>query len=296
MKPLTLAELPSPADFERLRPALREAVLAHKAARRLALGDRVMLLFEDRETVRWQVLEMCRVEGLRSPEAIQHELDTYNELVPGEGELSATLFIEITDADEIRPELDRLVGLDEALSLHIGAHALMARFDEKQMEEDRISAVHYVQVAVPPEAAAELANPEVPAAFVVDHANYQARAELTGEIRHQLIRDLSGGRTELVPVGDFTRASSDDPDEILETRGPVRLVRPARPRAPGHLIVEPTRPAPPFPDAPDELVAALFSLAQEAARQIEAKHGACRISADATAPLRLDLYAPKREG
>ena len=148
----------------------------------------------------------------------------------------------------------------------------------------------------PSEAATELAKPDVPAAFVVDHANYQARAVLTGEIRHQLVRDLSGGRTELVPVGDLTRASSGDPDEILETRGTVRLVRPARPRAPGHLIVEPTLPAPPFADAPGELVAALFSLAQETARQIEAKHGACRISADATGPLRLDLYAPERAG
>ncbi|MBW2240553.1 MAG: DUF3501 family protein [Deltaproteobacteria bacterium] len=293
MKPLTLAELPSPAGFEQLRPALREAILAHKAARRLPVGDRVMLLFEDRETVRWQVLEMCRVEGLRSPEAIQHELDTYNELVPAEGELSATLFIEITDPGKVRPELDRLVGLDEALSLHIGPHRLKARFDEKQMEEDRISAVHYVQVAVPPEAAAELAKPEVPAAFVVDHPNYRARAELSGEIRDQLVRDLAGGRGELVPAGDSARASTGDPDEILETRGSVRLVRPARPQAPGHLIVEPTQPAPPFKDAPAELVAALFSLAQEVARRVEAQHGACRITLDATAPLRLDLYAPK---
>lgn len=293
MKPLTLAELPSPAGFARMRPELRKAILAHKDARRLPIGDRVMLLFEDRETVRWQVLEMCRVEGLRDSEAVQHELDVYNELVPGEDELSATLFIEITDPAKIRPELDRLVGLDESLTLQIGPHTIQARFDEQQMEEDRISAVHYIRLALPAEAASALADPDVSAAFEIDHPNYRARAELSGEIRQQLLRDLAGGAPELVPLGKLARADRSDPDEILETRGAVRVVRPAHPSGPGHLIVEPVEPAPPFPDAPIDLVAELYALAQQVARGIVQEHGACRISTDATDPLRLDLFVPK---
>ncbi len=292
MKRLALRELPSPAGFERLRPALRQAILAHKAARRLAVGNRVTLLFEDRETVRWQVLEMCRVEGLGEPAAVQHELDVYNELVPGEGELSATLFIEITDLAEIRPELDRLVGIDEALHLQIGPHRLRASFDEKQMEEDRISAVHYVRFPVPGDAAAALAEAGTEAAIEIDHPAYGARAELRGGIREQLLRDLAGGAGELVPAGDVPRADEGSRDQVLETRGAVRVVRPARPRAPGHRIVEPAEPAPPFPDAPAELLAALFALAQDVARGVEAKHGSCRVSTDATTPLRIDVYAP----
>ncbi|MCP3987021.1 MAG: DUF3501 family protein [bacterium] len=300
MKPLTLAELPSQASFKHLRPMLRKAILAHKNARRLAVGNQMMLLFEDRETVRWQVLEMCRVEGLRDPEAIQHELDTYNKLIPAEGELSATLFIEITEPAEIRLGLDQLLGIDECLALRIGQDVLPARFDEKQTNQDHISAVHYVRVTVPPEASAALARPDIPAAVEIDHRSYRARTELGSEIRDQMVLDLSGGRTELVPgqtklapVGDHTRADTGDRDEILETHGAVRVVRPARPCAPTHLIVEPVLPGPRFPDAPTDLLAALFSLAQQVARQIEAEHGACRIAIDTNAPFRLDLYAPK---
>jgi len=83
--------------FEAIRDDLRARVIAHKAPRRVALGDRVTLLFEDRETIRWQVLEMCRVERTRDASGVAHEIAVYNELIPGARELSATMFIEITE-------------------------------------------------------------------------------------------------------------------------------------------------------------------------------------------------------
>lgn len=65
MNPFTPADIPPLEAFEGFRDELRARVLAHKAPRRVAPGDRVTLLFEDRETLRWQVLEMCRVERTR---------------------------------------------------------------------------------------------------------------------------------------------------------------------------------------------------------------------------------------
>ena len=97
MKPLALGEIVGIDAYEAERDAYRARVVAAKRARRLAVGDRVMLLFENRETVRFQVQEMMRIERIRAPEKVQHELDVYNALVPGDGELSATMFIEITD-------------------------------------------------------------------------------------------------------------------------------------------------------------------------------------------------------
>ena len=102
--------------YEAVRPELRAAIIEHKRERRVPVGDRVTLVFEDRETLRWQVLEMARVEQIRDRDALQRELDVYNELVPGEDELSATLFVEIPDLERIRPELDRLIGQLEAVS------------------------------------------------------------------------------------------------------------------------------------------------------------------------------------
>ena len=127
-------------------------MIDYKRGRRLAVGENITLLFEDRETLHFQVQEMVWVEGIALPDKIQHEIDTYNELMPADRELSATLFVEITEAAEIRPALDRLIGVDEHVSLIVGdedeAVEIKAQFDPKQMEEDRISAVQYIKFAL----------------------------------------------------------------------------------------------------------------------------------------------------
>ena len=105
MKPLTLDEIVGLERYAAIRDPYRERVIAYKKDRRLGVGDEITLLFEDRETLRFQVQEMLWVERIVDPEKVQHELDVYNGLLPGPGELSATLFIEITEPGRIRPAL-----------------------------------------------------------------------------------------------------------------------------------------------------------------------------------------------
>jgi hypothetical protein len=256
MNPLTVADLPPLEVFEAEREAMRQAVIAHKAVRRIALGEKVTLLFEDRETIRWQVLEMCRVEGLRDPEAVAHELRVYNELVPGPNELSATLFIEITEAGRIRPELDRLVGIDESVSLELGAERVPARFDRRQLEEDRISAVHYLRFALTPAQAAGFADAATPVALRVDHPQYSARTVLADATRRSLAVDLAG---DPQPVHRFRTHAPAPEVRVLVARGRVRAVQPAADR----IVIEAVPPAPPFAALPDDLAAELLALARE---------------------------------
>jgi hypothetical protein len=204
MKPVSLEEILPLEEFLAVREELRRAVIAHKRARRVAVGDRVTLLFEDRETVRWQVQEMCRVERITDPEAVQHELDTYNELVPGENELSATLFIEITEAPAIRPELDRLLGIDEHVALVVGEEPVRAAFDTRQLTEDRISAVHYLRFRLTPEQARRFADPAVRRRLRIDHPSYEAETELGSETRRSLGQDLVGDTPSLLPSARTT--------------------------------------------------------------------------------------------
>ena len=149
MRPLRRDEIVDRERYEALRSDYREAVIAHKRRRRMAVGDRVTLVFEDRETLRFQVQEMLWVERISEPEKIQRELDVYNELMPADRELSATLFIEITDPGAVRPELDRLVGIDEHVALVLSegkaTETIPAHFDPEQFEQDRISAVQYLR-------------------------------------------------------------------------------------------------------------------------------------------------------
>ncbi len=213
MRPLSLEEIVARDRYAALRPAYRDAIIDHKRNRRLAVGERVTLLFEDRETLRFQVQEMVWVEGIGEPEKIQREIDVYNELMPGDRELSATLFIEITDLAEIRPELERLVGLNEHVALSLGtgrdAEAIPARFDAMQLEQDRISAVQYIRFGLSDSQAHRFADLGVRAAIRIDHPQYRHELEIPTPVRASLVSTLSCDPESLVP-SEATPARSTD--------------------------------------------------------------------------------------
>jgi hypothetical protein len=292
MKQLELTDLlPTPA-WQRVRTPWRQALIAHKAPRRVALGPRVTLVFEDRETVRWQVQEMARVERLTSVADLQRELDIYNELVPGDDELSATLHIEITDLAEIRPELDRLIGLDEHVELLVGSgtntHCIPAHFDPKQLEEERIAAVQYIRFALGSEVSERLRDSGTPVALRIDHPHYQAETVLGDATRASLRADLAGGLEPLLDLAD-ARAG----EEVAPGPPALRLVIPADPIAPGHVVVE-AEPPISYLQAPPALLTDLALMAREAARELSARHGGCRLEADLAGPVRWHLI-PTRD-
>jgi hypothetical protein len=176
--------------YEKQREAFRAQIIALKKQRRIAVGDRLSFLFENRSTVLFQIQEMVRAERIVRAEAIQNELDVYNELIPGGYELSATLMIEIPDTKLIRRELDRLVGIDEHVWLDIGDESVRASFDPKQFEEDRISAVQYIRFPLGRDLAARFADPNVPLALRVEHPNYTESVPIEGATRESLAQDL----------------------------------------------------------------------------------------------------------
>jgi hypothetical protein len=200
--PLTLDDIADQRAYERERDEFRRAVIAHKKLRRISVGPVVTLTFESRMTIRFQVQEMARAERMSTDEQIQHELDVYNRLLPGPGELSATLFLELTSEEELRTWLPRLVGIERSMVLEIGGagHRLTVRSAPEEEHESQLtretvtSAVHYVRFPFTPEAAA--AFEAGPVTLLVDHAEYpQGRpgVVLSDATRADLARDLTGG-------------------------------------------------------------------------------------------------------
>ena len=294
MTPLTLEDLVGLDAYDALRGAYRDAIIAHKRERRLPIGENVTLLFEDRETLRFQVQEMLWVEHIADPDKIQHELDVYNELMPGAGELSATLFVEITDAERIRPELDRLIGIDEHVALELGPEGacdcIRARFDPKQMEEERISAVQYIRFALDAAQVRRFCEPDVPARVRIDHPSYRQSAALPARVRANLIRSLRGETACLLPDEP---ATEDPTARILFATQRVRALRPRHPRAPGHVVIEPVAPVDSLFDADPELELEILSALKRAAADLIREHGSCRIHTDVGAPgraLRWHVY------
>jgi hypothetical protein len=133
------------ADYEVERPNLRARVMQEKSRRRIHLGDHLTFLFETPLTIRYQVQEMLRVEKRSSPEDIEHEVRTYNELLGGPGELGATLLIEIADPAERDHKLSAWLDLPANLYLELeDGRRVTPRYDERQVGDDRLSSVQYL--------------------------------------------------------------------------------------------------------------------------------------------------------
>ena len=200
MDKVRLDEVEPLEEYARHRDGVRRRMMELRTRRRIALGDRISLSFENRETVGYQIQEMCHAEGIRKPEAVGHEVETYNDLIPGEGELSATLMIEITETERIKPELDRLLGLDleGVVTMRVGAHTVPVAWEAGHSDERRIAAVQYVRFQLSePARKALLAGAEV--TFLVAHPNYQAMAHAGDDLKRELRADLGapdGGEPE----------------------------------------------------------------------------------------------------
>jgi hypothetical protein len=191
MKKLTLQDVRPLSEYESLRPEFRRRIIAMKKDRRVSVGPLITLVFENRDTLLYQIQEMMRIEHLYDPHQIQGEIDAYNPLVPEKDELSATLFIEITEENQIRETLDRLQGIDDGRSvyLELDAERIYGRFEEGHSKEDKLSAVHYVWFRLGPEQRKRLTEAAM-AVLVVDHPNYKAAAPLSASLRKTLSEEL----------------------------------------------------------------------------------------------------------
>jgi hypothetical protein len=193
IRPVTLADVMGLERYEAERDRIRRRIIDLKRARRVSLGDEISLVFENHDTVWFQIHEMLRTEHITDIDAIRQELDVYNALLPAPGELSATLFIEITEQDKIEERLLRFIGIDESVRIEIGDEfSVPAQFEPGHSREDRLSAVQYIRFALPEAARSAFDDPAVAVRIVADHPNYRAQAVIDGAVRESLTEDLRG--------------------------------------------------------------------------------------------------------
>ena len=192
MRKVTLEDLSGLARYAEERDGARARIIAVKRDRRVPVGDRVTVVFENFDTIRFQVQEMVFVERITDIDEIREECAIYNALLPGERELSATLFVEVTEQARIAEELNRLIGLDEHVVLSVGGIDVPARFESGRTREDRISAVQYLRFPLPEAAVEALRREGCPIRLRVDHPAYRVEAQLTEAQRASLAADVAG--------------------------------------------------------------------------------------------------------
>lgn len=192
MRTIERSEILPLGDYETIRPHFRARVIEEKRPRRVAIGEHLSVAFENRDTVLLQIQEMLRTERITAEPAIAHEITTYNELVPGEDELSLTLYVQIPD----KPLRDRLLvelaGLEDTVRFDVDGKSFEVKGPRPDgFMEGRTTAVHYLKVKLSAEAAAALEARTAKAAIVIEHPQHPARVELGRATLDKLAEDLA---------------------------------------------------------------------------------------------------------
>jgi Protein of unknown function (DUF3501) len=179
--------------YERERDDFRRRIIDLKRSRRIELGPIMSIVFENTDTMRWQIQEMARAEKMLRDEQIAHEVATYNELIPDVGELSATLLLELTSELAVREWLPRLVGIERSVRIVLAdGSSIRGRTSDddaaRLTREDTTAAVHFLKFAFKPEEMEMFASG--PAHIVVEHPEYDQDVALTVEQHAALAADL----------------------------------------------------------------------------------------------------------
>ena len=192
---LTVDDIDDVRAYERVREAFRAEMIDLRRRRRVAIGTIVSVAFENRDTIRFQIQEMVRVEGIATDVGIQEEIDAYNPLVPEAGQLCATLFIELTSDESIREWLPKLVGIEQSVVLRLPNGDVVrgvvdAQHASQLSREHVTAAVHYITFELSPQQCAVFGPGVV---LAIDHPRYKEETELASTTLSELVDDLGGG-------------------------------------------------------------------------------------------------------
>jgi len=194
-----MAELLSPDDllsleeYTSVRDEFRRKIMVHKRSRRVLLGANCTAHIENRDTMRYQVLEMLRAEGTwDKPEAVDEELQAYNPLISQPDMLSVTFMFEYPDEEDRKSELPKLVGIDQHVWFQVGDNApILGQFDAGQIDEAKVSSVQFVKFPITSDQRASAEDPNTVLRFVIDHPHYQAKSVLGEDVRRAIVEDLT---------------------------------------------------------------------------------------------------------
>ena len=194
MRALTRADILDPAEYERRRADLRAANVARKKARRVHVGPFATFHFENRDTMWMQIHEMLRIE--KGGEAqIAGELDAYNPLVPQGRELTATLMLEIEDAQHRAAVLARLGGVEDTITLAFAGATVKAEpidpDEERTTPEGKTSSIHFLRFRFTPDQIALFRTPGTQVILAFAHPNYAHAAVVPDAVRQALAGDFA---------------------------------------------------------------------------------------------------------
>ena len=194
MEKLNKSDLFSLEEYSINRDGFRKKVLEEKRHRKVYIGEHVVLLFENKNTIQYQIQEMLRIEKIFDAEGIQEELDAYNPLIPDGSNLKAVMLIEYPNVEERKEKLKILKGIEKKIWIKVGSHnKIFAIADEDLEREDetKTSAVHYLRYEFSPSMINDWKN-DASIVMGIDHENYHSSETIiSSDISSSLSADFA---------------------------------------------------------------------------------------------------------
>ncbi len=190
MNQLTMDDIVQNSEYEVMRADFRQRIINLKKLRRLVIGPRISLVFENTDTMRFQVQEMMRIEHIEDPQKIRQEIDVYNDLLPPGLAIGATLLIELSQSDDMPEILHQLSGVEEHVALVVGNHMVPALAEPGRSTEEKTSAVHYLTFPFTDQVLQSLMDHPEHVILRIDHPGYVYETSVPPETVSLLIGDL----------------------------------------------------------------------------------------------------------
>ena len=194
MENIQLNDLMNIIEYEKVRQKYRNDLIVYKKRRRIGIGPNITVTFENKRTMKFQIQEMMRAERMVHDHQIEEEVNVYNSLLPKKNELSATLFIEVTDESKIKSILNSFIGLTDGENLYfkIGVSKIPAIFESGREEDDKISSVHYIKFIFNQKSISLFKDQNKDVELEVNYKEYVYNVNLDKKTRESLIEDLNG--------------------------------------------------------------------------------------------------------
>ncbi len=191
---LTREDLYTLEKYAEIRDEFRKKIIAHKETRRVELGDHLLLLFEDKLIMQYQIQEMLKAEKIFEAEGIEEELAAYNPLIPDGDNWKATMMIQYADVEVRQQKLSELIGIEDLVWMRVDGHEKVYAIADEDLERDnatKTSAVHFLRFQLTDDMVrSALAGADLSAG--VQHLCYQAEINpLPGHTADALRQDLT---------------------------------------------------------------------------------------------------------
>ena len=180
-------------EYAEKRSSIRQETIQVKKLREVHLGSHIRMIFENKQTVQYQIQEMLRIEKIFESSEIQDELDVYNALVPNGSNLKATMMIEYPDVAERVEALSRLIGVEKSIYFQVDGHDKVFPICNEDLEREtdvKTSAVHFMRFEFDQDMIADfVSGSDVKVGSA--HPNYDYETSLDSQSQEALSEDFN---------------------------------------------------------------------------------------------------------